>query len=489
MERIKERTGQYEVSVRPTNNGYFEARMSLKIGGDKSTRLQKGGKSEILAVLSLLVEIESHIKTCFQSGVIVTRIDDRIPQKLIKSINDLGIVTPEITAKALAIVNMINTINSNILNTIAIPNNNVIPFYNPQANIPNAVAAAPALVTDNFNYDLNNANAPKEKQEPCIIEDLVNEWHKYRLSLCKKNEDGTKILSQKTVDNNYDRLENDILPFFRKNKIIYLSQVTEECIKSLLKSIKCQNSKHKAYIILNMIFKYAIKNKKATVNPLVNVEKPPEKIRTGEEDEDDNYIETDRQDIWLDKFEEENTDMSIIFFIILKTGIRPECACGLKWSALDLKNNELIINNAYKDYIKYDENGKKIGHYRGDGKLKTPESYRTIPIFDNRLIEILLQHKKRQQELFKKSRAIKAKHRKWSENEYMFLGRNYHPYVPESLSYGMRKFRKKYNLERVTPYGLRHSFATYWAEKGMNKVYLMRLMRTCKLSNNRSSLY
>lgn len=477
MEKIKERTEQYAVSVRVTSNGYFEARTSFKLGGGRSPRLQKGGKSEELAVLNLLTALDSYIDTCYKSGIITTKIDDCIPQRLLKSINDLGIITPEITAKALAIVNKINIINSNILNTIAIPNN-IIQFYPPQNNIPSAVA--PALVPNN----LDNTNTPKEKQEICVIEDIANEWHKYRLSLCKKTEDNPKPLSQTTVDNYYKRLHDDILPFFKKNKIIYLSQITEEWIKSLLKSIKCQNSKHRAYITLNMLFKYAIKNNEATSNPLEKVDKPPQKIDTGNEEDDDNYIEPDRQDIWLDKFEleyaesrlqDQKSDMSILFETMLLTGIRPEEACGLKWTALDLKNNELIINNAYKDFIKYDENGEEDGHYRSDDKLKTPQSYRRIPL-NPRLRELLLKHKKYQQELFKKSRAIKRRKWKWTENQYMFLGRNYYPYVSEDLAYGLRKFRNKYNLEYCTPYGLRHSFATYCSEHAMEEIVLMKLM-------------
>lgn len=335
MERIKERTGQYAVSVRTTSNGYYEARISFKLGGGRSPRLQKGGKTQELAVLSLLTLLDSHIDNCYQSGIITTKIDDCIPQRLVKSINDLGVITPEITTKTLAIVNKINSINSNILNTIAIPNN-VVPFYPPQNNIPSAVA--PALVPTNINYNLDNANVPKKEQEICIIEDFVKEWLKFRLTLCKKTDDNPKPLSQKTIDSNYDRLKNDILPFFKKNKILYLSQITEKVIEALLKSIQSQHSKNKSYIVLNMLFKYAIKNNKATMNPLEKVDKPPEKITTGEikDDEDENYIDTNRRDIWLDTFEEEtkaqekkiiHTDMSILFEVMLLTGVRPEEAC------------------------------------------------------------------------------------------------------------------------------------------------------------------
>ena len=41
----------------------------------------------------------------------------------------------------------------------------------------------------------------------------------------------------------------------------------------------------------------------------------------------------------------------------------------------------------------------------------------------------------------------------------------------------MPKFRKKYNLTKnITPYGLRYSYASYWAQMGLDKISLMRAM-------------
>ncbi len=40
----------------------------------------------------------------------------------------------------------------------------------------------------------------------------------------------------------------------------------------------------------------------------------------------------------------------------------------------------------------------------------------------------------------------------------------------------MKKFIEKYNLEHMTPYGLRHSFASFCSEKGMDQLVLMKLM-------------
>lgn len=98
---------------------------------------------------------------------------------------------------------------------------------------------------------------------------------------------------------------------------------------------------------------------------------------------------------------------------MLLTGIRPEEACGIKWCAIDENTNELIINNAYKNYPIYD-GVKVIGHTRGDGSLKTPESYRRIPL-NSRLKKRLLEHKEKQKRLFKLFRT------KWDENSYMFV--------------------------------------------------------------------
>ena len=469
MERIKERTGQYEVSVRVKSNGYFEARVSFKLGGGRSPRLQKGGKSEELAVLNLLTALDSYIDTCYKSGIITTKIDDSIPQRLVKSINDLGIITPEITARTLAIVNKINTINANILNTIP---TNIIPFYNPQSVIPNAVAPAPALVPNNITNNLI-VETPKEKQEICIIEDFALDFMNYRLSLCEKSEDNPKPKSINTVKQNIRLLKTKILPFFKSNKILYLNQISEKVIISLLKSLNGYHNKNDTYIVLSLLFQYAKKKNKLTANPLENVDKPIKP--TKDEETEIKCIDPENQDTYLDMFKKENTDMSILFFTMLLTGVRPECACGLKWTALDLENNELIINNAVKDFPIYDENMKVIGHERHDDRLKTPESYRRIPL-NPRLKEILLKHKERQKEIFRTSRAIKKKGRKWSENEYMFLSRTYGPYVADTLSSGLPELCDKYELPRYAPYDLRHSFATFCSENGMEEIVLMHLM-------------
>ena len=127
---------------------------------------------------------------------------------------------------------------------------------------------------------------------------------------------------------------------------------------------------------------------------------------------------------------------------------------------MDFENDIVHIHNAYKDWEVYDDNMVKIGHRRGDGELKTSESYRDIPMHP-RLKRLLLMIKAERMEEYKR------KGIKWNENDYIFLNTSGQPYVPQNLTNKMPQFIKKYNLEHLTTYGLRHSFATLCSTLGM----------------------
>lgn len=480
MEKVKEKTKKYEVSILLKANGYYLARMSLKLGGGPSQRLEKSGTTEELALLNLLNNLMEYIDGSFNCGLITCKFDDRIPQRLVASINRIGITTPEIMEKTLVIVNKINTINAHILNNISMQNN-IVPFHStnivPVNNINNiSVMPTQVNIVNNTTPVIHNINNEKELEntQEVLIKDFAMEWIKYKFSQCKKTEDNPKPKSKKTMDGYYRKLSDVIFPYCDKNKKMYLSQLTVNVIEDLIKGVKGSTSKRHTYIILNMLFNYAIKKKGFQYNPMKKIDKPVEATKTEEEKSSD-FIDPDKQNEWLDIFERENTDMSILFFTMLLTGLRPEEACGLKWKALDLENGELVVNNAYKDFIVYNENMEPIGHKRHDDRLKTPESYRRIPL-NPRLIEVLLKHMENQKIRFSNYRQYKNSGRKWSKNDYMFLGRTYQPYVSDTLSSALRDFCIEKDLQRITPYTLRRSFATFCAERGMEEIVLMRLM-------------
>lgn len=110
-----------------------------------------------------------------------------------------------------------------------------------------------------------------------------------------------------------------------------------------------------------------------------------------------------------------------------------------------------------------------IGHKFEDGHLKTDESYRNIPI-SSKLKTMLLNLKTEKQAKYK------MEGKKWDESDYLFLNQLSQPYTPERLTKKMPPFIKKYNLEHMTVYGFRHSFATLMSEKGMDREVLRDLM-------------
>ncbi len=135
-------------------------------------------------------------------------------------------------------------------------------------------------------------------------------------------------------------------------------------------------------------------------------------------------------------------------------------AVGLKWNVIDFEKDIVHIINAYQDNILYNENMKAISHYRGDSNLKTPESVRDIPLHP-RLKRLLLMIKATRMAEFL------SNGKTWNDNDYIFLNEKGQPFIPDLLSKKMPTFIKKYNLEHLTTYGLRHSFATLCSTLGM----------------------
>jgi site-specific recombinase XerD len=110
-----------------------------------------------------------------------------------------------------------------------------------------------------------------------------------------------------------------------------------------------------------------------------------------------------------------------------------------------------------------------IGHKYQDGDLKTEESYRNIPM-SKRLKDMLLNIKE------EKKKNYKSRGKKWNESDYVFLNQLEQPYTPERLQKKIQEFIKKYDLEHMTVYGFRHSYATLMSEKGMDREVLRELM-------------
>lgn len=303
------------------------------------------------------------------------------------------------------------------------------------------------------------ANGEKEK---------IQEEVKYPISLFvdkmikekKRQSEATGIkkkkkISPKTVTYYWNTAQKQVLPCFGK---LDATTITQEQIEAHFEELDYSPKYLKDIkLVLKLTFDVVIKEKLRLDNPAEKINITTSKKSLGIEIE---HLEQDRQEVWLDIFEKDKRQWVYLFESILLTGARPEEACGFKWSSMDFEKDIVHINNAYKDTILYDENMKRIGHKRGDGELKTAESLRDLPMHPRLKRVLLLIKAERMQEYQKQGK-------KWDENGYIFLNEKGEPYVSENLTKKMPQFIKKYNLEHLTTYGLRHSFATLCSTLGM----------------------
>lgn len=219
-------------------------------------------------------------------------------------------------------------------------------------------------------------------------------------------------------------------------------------------------------LILKLTFQTAINLGVIKENPATQIYIGNRKYNRGTEIE---HLDKERQSVWLDLFEQDGRQWAYLFEAILLSGSRPEEACAYAWNTIDFEKNIIHIRKAYKDNIVYDNNLKKKCHKRSLGDLKTPQSVRDIPLHP-RLKKLLLKIKIERMTEYKKCG------KKWNENDFIFLNQNNEPFVSEMLTNKMPKFIKKYNLEHMTVYGLRHSYATLCSAEGVPPEVLHILM-------------
>ena len=130
----------------------------------------------------------------------------------------------------------------------------------------------------------------------------------------------------------------------------------------------------------------------------------------------------------------------------------------------------IYVGNAHKDTAIFDDEFNIVGHKYIDDELRTDESYREIPM-GSRLKSML-------QDIYDERKELREKENKIFDpsKEHVFLNTIGTPYLPERLDKKLKSIIHKYNLEYMTVYGFRHSFATLMSENGMDKEVLREIM-------------
>lgn len=437
-----------------------DARISLPIfkGGVNPRVTASSSVSGEEAIFKLLERIKTRLIEGIDQDCVGNNNLFYIFDNISASINDLKIETSTILAHFHNIVSCIY----GYLNTHTIAP--VAPQITKSVLSNNQIANTEFYVS-NFNNQIQQST---ELTEILSFKEVAIKWFHYKNSFTIKTKDNPNPLSKKTLQGYNKTMNLNIIPFFEGFNNI--DNISNEKLQECIDTTNGGRQKESVYIVLKMIIDYARENN--YISSLMSLKKPPKPKKNSKlkiEGHDFVYIESTRQSYWLDCFEKEKTDVAYLFEGMLLEGFRPEEACGLDWTSLVEDYNYFIVNNAFKDFPVYNENAEIIGHIREYDSLKTDESYRKVPVHP-RYRDILMKHKENQKKLFKRLQL------KWSENTPIFLNRYHKPYVPENLAKPLKLFREKYNLEYLTPYGLRHSFATFLSEQGMRDIVLMKLM-------------
>ena len=430
MEKIDKKNKQYKIKVSPKENGY-QARTTLDLGGVVKSNPRPecySINSPKEAITKLVEKMQIILSNYTTKRVKLVGIEEpNIVYYILEETNE----KPTITFKGPVLVEKED-------NTKKIKNSDIM--------ISNDYVANPNKI-----YSLTEVG---------FI------WFNHIIERTKKQPDEDDYLSTKTAESYIYNLKNIIMPYFEK--VENIKDVEENDILDLLNTINGKTQRKDVLTILKLFFSFSKKYNYIKYNITLEIKLPRKRKQLDEI----KFIEEEEREKWIGCFLKENSDISLLFLSMLLSSARPEEACGYKWSAFDFENDDIYICNAYKDFCIYNEYMEIIGHERKDDILKTPESYRHIHL-DPILKKALLKHKDKQQKLFKRL------HKKWTENEYIFLNQYNKPFVSDTLSKNMPRFLQRHKEEKLghlTVYGLRHSFATHCKELGMEPEVLAKLM-------------
>ena len=478
MERINIQPKMSKIDL---NTMFFEISLSMK---GEFFRVRSASLSKIINTKNVRPDALSKIS--FENAI--QNLIPKIKDSLKGTDKQLGKIFTDDNGKIMfSIENIIYENSQEVLNNNDISNSILSAFNEFLKNLSSSVINGNQL--QNLSFVSNNNNIISE-QEECqqqqnldidekiiTFKDVCVEWLQHLLGRTKKSYEDEEYLSPTTLESYNRNIWNIVFPYLEEhpesdNILIF----SESNVDEILNTTQCRDTQRILLISLRLIFDYAIEQSYIKINPIANKKlKKKKQIKKSENEYD--FIEEDQRALWINCMIKEinsskykHTDAALSFLFTLLHGTRPEETCGVRWMDLNFDENDFFVQNAYKNNPIYDNKTmKRIGWKPGDGPLKTPESYRHIPI-DLLIKQLLLEHKKNQKSIYKE------KGKKWSEKEYVFHNSTATPFTPKVLSRNFLRFVRRNKLPHMVLYGLRHSFATHCRNSGMTPEVLARLM-------------
>jgi integrase len=157
-----------------------------------------------------------------------------------------------------------------------------------------------------------------------------------------------------------------------------------------------------------------------------------------------NYFQADQVNAIREALESEPLKWKALVHLFLITGARRGEILGLKWAAVDYKNNRIHIENS----ILY---SRDRGIYEDTPKTETSIRWITLPVDTMQLL--------------RKWQAAQAEQRFKMGDAYqnrglVFCQENGLPMHPDTVTDWMAKFSERHNLPHINPHAFRHTMAS-----------------------------
>jgi integrase len=136
-----------------------------------------------------------------------------------------------------------------------------------------------------------------------------------------------------------------------------------------------------------------------------------------------------------------------LFWVVLHTGMRIGELLGLTWEDVDMENELAYVRRTATQF--------------GVNAPKSASSKRGIPL-DPGTIKVIRKHRKQMME------ESFARGQGWTEKHYVFVSRNGKRLTNSGIKGCFRCAIKRAGVKRITPHGMRHTFATSLLHRGVS---------------------
>lgn len=277
----------------------------------------------------------------------------------------------------------------------------------------------------------------------------LEEWLKKWIRIHKR-----PFVKPRTLQGYIEKIKTNIIPYLGSypiqsmDRLILQEYFSDLTVGNEKKGIKKYSPKTIKEIksILNMAFSDAEIDKIIKFNPIPTIRTP----KVQRKKKKPTISPREQQEFIKIMLSERN---GLCYIFILNTGLRPGEGSGMKWKHYNYEQSNIKVRDNYGKITYYNDNFEKIESIYEEKDLKTPSSYRKIPLqkWLNNLMYVYMQYIMQQRGYTKKEQL---------DDEYIFMNSLGHALSSDYLWDTLDRILKRHNFKHLSVYQLRHLFAT-----------------------------